>query len=198
MGQARFDKADFFRAARALVARAGPPAVTVAAVTGRLKAPTGSFYHRFASRDTLLAELWLATVLDFQRGFVAAIDADDGLAAALHAPRWARGHLEEARLLLLYHRDDFVHGAWPRTLKQGVARQARRIDACVARFARRAFGGRRADHIRRAQFVLVDAPLAAVRRHLQKGEAPPPLVDELIRTTYRAVVVPGSRKHAER
>ena len=55
-------------------------AVTVASVTQHLGAPIGSFYHRFASRDVLLAELWLTTVLAFQEGFVAAIEISDGLA----------------------------------------------------------------------------------------------------------------------
>jgi hypothetical protein len=35
----------------------------------------GSFYYRFASRDALLGELWLATALTFQEGFVQAIEA---------------------------------------------------------------------------------------------------------------------------
>jgi hypothetical protein len=40
-------------------------------------------------------------VLDFQQGVSAAINAGDGLRAALHTPAWVREHLEEARLLLL-------------------------------------------------------------------------------------------------
>jgi AcrR family transcriptional regulator len=188
MGRAQFDTADFVEAARAVAARNGPAAVTVASVTAHLNAPTGSFYHRFASRDALAGELWLATVLAFQKGFIAAIDAGDGLAAALHIPAWSRTHGDDARLLLLYHRNDFIQGEWPRALKQGVAEQARQFEACIAKFARDAFGGRRADNLRRAQFVLADVPLAAVRSHLQKREAPPSLVDELIRTTYRAIV----------
>ena len=82
MGRALFDHADFLAAARALCAERGPAAVTVDAIIERLKAPKGSFYHRFASRDALLGELWLATVLAFQEGFVAAIEAGDGLGAA--------------------------------------------------------------------------------------------------------------------
>jgi len=38
----------------------------------------------------LLAELWLATALAFQKGFVAAIKRGDGLAAALDTPTWVR------------------------------------------------------------------------------------------------------------
>src|SRR5271154_7297917 len=101
MGRAQFDHADFLAAAGALGAERGPAAVTVDAIVERLKAPKGSFYYRFASRDALLGEVWLKTVLAFQEGFVAAIEASDGLRAALHTPAWARRHLEDARLLML-------------------------------------------------------------------------------------------------
>jgi len=73
MGRAAFHNADFIQAARALASEHGPAAVTVDAITRRLRAPKGSFYYRFASRDVLLGELWLATVLAYQEGFVAAI-----------------------------------------------------------------------------------------------------------------------------
>ena len=96
MGRPRFDNAGFLAAARTLACERGPAAVTIDSVTRRLKAPKGSFYYRFASRDALLGELWLATVLAYQEGFVAAIEAGDGLAAALHTPGWARQHLDDA------------------------------------------------------------------------------------------------------
>src|SRR5579864_6716176 len=104
MGRALFDNSDFLAAARVLASESGPAAVTVDSVARRLKAPKGSFYYRFASRDILLGELWLATVLAYQEGFVAAIEAGEGLAAALHTPAWARRHLDDARLLMLYSR----------------------------------------------------------------------------------------------
>src|SRR5258706_12516240 len=136
MGRAQFEHADFLDAAQALTIELGLAAVTVGSVTRRLGAPTGSFYYRFASRDVLLAELWLTTVLAFQEGFVAAIEADDGLSAALHTPRWARANLKSACLLLLHHRDDFVRGEWPESLRQRVEEQARQVTSCVKRFAR--------------------------------------------------------------
>src|ERR1700737_3073059 len=109
MGRAVFDNAGFLAAARALACVRGPGAVTGDSITRRLRAPKGSFYHRFASRDALLGELWLETVLAYQEGFVAAIEAGDGLGAALHTPAWARRNLDDARLLMLYSRQDFVH-----------------------------------------------------------------------------------------
>ena len=188
MGRAHFGHADFLDAARTLAIEHGPAAVTVGSVTQRLGAPIGSFYHRFASRDVLLAELWLTTVLAFQEGFVAAIEASDGLAAALHTPHWARLNLEAACFLLLHHRDDFVRGEWPDALKRRVAGQARQIKSCVKRFARERFNSTDSTQLRRASFVLLEVPLAAVRPHLRRAERPPAIVDELIRTTYAAIV----------
>lgn len=188
MGKSQFSHADFVAAARALAGERGPAAVTVDAVAARLKAPKGSFYHRFASRDALLGELWLATVLAFQEGFVAAIEAGDGLAAALHTPAWVRRNLDDARLLLLYSRHDFVAGEFPASLRRGVREQSERFEACLESFAREAFGRAGASQIRRATFVLAEVPTAAVKLHVQRREPPPPLVDELIAITYRAVL----------
>jgi AcrR family transcriptional regulator len=183
-----FHNADFLDAALVLVAERGPAAVTVAAVTERLKAPTGSFYYRFPSRNALLGELWLKTVLAFQEGIEVALAAGNGLAAALHTPVWVRQHLDEGCLLLLYHRDDFVHGDWPRQLRQRVATHTKRARTSVENFARNTFGSAGPDELRRAQFVLAEMPVAAVRQHLRRREPPPPIVDDLIRATYVAIV----------
>lgn len=188
MARPKFDQEEFLTAALAIAAERGPPAVTIASITERLGAPTGSFYHRFASRDALLGELWLRTVLDFQQGIGAALEAGDGLRAALHTPTWARAHPNEARLLLLYHRDDFVQGGWPAALQDGVAAQTRRMEAGFARFAHLVFGQDGPEERRRAQFLLAEVPVAAVRQHLLCREPLPPLVDEMIRITYHAVV----------
>lgn len=188
MMRSSFERAAFLTAARDLVAQSGPAAVTVSSVTERLGAPSGSFYYRFSSRDVLLAELWLATALAFQQGFVAAIRAGDGLTAALHTPVWVRAHLDDARVFLLHHRDDFVQGGWPAALTAQVARQARRVDACYRSFARDALGGVDAERLRLARFILADVPKAAVGPHLHRGETPPLIVDELIRITYDAIL----------
>jgi AcrR family transcriptional regulator len=187
MGHALFEHAHFLTAARELARESGPSHVTVASVTDRLKAPKGSFYYRFASRDLLLGELWLATALAFQEGFVAAINDGDGLAAALHMPAWVRLNLDDARLLLLYSRHDFVTGDWPTSLARGVADQARLFEACLGKFARQTWGSVNATSLGLSQFVLADAPLAAVRPHLQRRETPPALVDEIVTITYRSL-----------
>ena len=188
MGHPKFSQEDFFAATLAIIAERGLPAVTVASISARLKSPTGSFYHRFASRDVLLGELWLRAVLDFQTGVGKALDAGDGLAAALHTPAWARKHLDMARLLLLYDRSDFVQGDWPEELRGRVAEMTRRMEAGSRRRARVIFGKDGREEQRLAEFLISELPVAVVRQHLTRGEKPPPLVDQLIRTTYAAVV----------
>jgi AcrR family transcriptional regulator len=188
MGRAKFSQEDFLAAALAIIAERGVSGVTVASVSERVGSPTGSFYHRFASRDVLLGLLWLRTVLAFQAGIGAALDARDGLAAALHTPAWVRKHPDEARLLLLYDRKDFVHGEWPQELRERVGEMTQRLEAGSRRWAQVIFGKEARDEIRLAQFLISELPVTAVRQHLLRGEPPPPLVDRIIRATYRAVL----------
>jgi AcrR family transcriptional regulator len=193
--RAKFSETDYLAAARAIVVEHGPAAATVASINERLKAPTGSFYHRFASRDVLLGNLWLKTILDFQHGVSVALDAKDGLAAALHTPGWSREHLEEARLLLVYDREDFFAGAWPEELRERVAEMTRRMNNAAPRRARAVFGRDGTEERRLAQFLISEVPVAAVREHLKRGEAPPPIVDQLICTTYSAIVADYRARH---
>src|SRR5215470_1381634 len=196
MGHAKFSQEDFLAAALAVITEQGLPAVTVASISERLKSPTGSFYHRFASRDVLLGELWLRAVLDFQAGMARPYEAGDGLAAALHTPAWTRKHPDQARLLLLYDRNDFVQGEWPQALRERVAEMTRRMEGAAPRWARMIFGKDGREEVRLAQFLISELPVTVVRQHLMRGEKPPPLADDLIRTTYRAVVADYRKRKA--
>jgi AcrR family transcriptional regulator len=193
--RAKFTDTDYLSAAMAIAVQQGPAAATVASISQRLKAPTGSFYHRFASRDVLLGNLWLKTILDFQHGVSAALDAGDGLAAALHTPRWSREHLDEARLLLIFRREDFVAGAWPDELRERVAAMTRGMKNAAPQRARAVFGRDGAEERRLADFLISSVPVAAVREHLKRREAPPPMVDHMIRTTYSAIVADYRARH---
>ena len=188
MARPNFAHQDFLDAALAIAAERGPPAATVGSITQLLKAPTGSFYHRFPSRGALLGELWVRTVLAFQEGARAAGKAGDWLGLALHTPRWVRGHVDEGRLLLLYHRDDFLEGEWPQALREAVAVQAQGTEATHRKCAAEVFGDLNPETLRRAQYILAEAPVAAVRQHLLRREPPPDIVDDLVRITYHAVV----------
>jgi AcrR family transcriptional regulator len=188
MGHPKFRQEDFLGAALAIIAERGVSGVTVASISERLGSPTGSFYHRFASRDVLLGLLWLRAVLEFQTGISTALDASDGLRAALHTPAWVRKHPNDARLLLLYDRKDFLQGEWPQELSERVAEMTQRMEAGSRRWARTIFGKEGRDEVRLAQFLISELPVAVVRQYLLRGEQPPQLVDRIIQATYRAVL----------
>src|SRR6266481_4209012 len=109
---ARFRSEDMVAVATRLAAERGPDGVTISAISAATGAPVGSIYHRFASRDLLVAEVWLSTIEAFHVGYLAALGADptiqSGLRAALYIPSWARRHLLEARILLLHRQEDFI------------------------------------------------------------------------------------------
>jgi AcrR family transcriptional regulator len=112
----RHDSDRLLDSAVTLAADAGPQAVTMSAVARTAGAPSGSVYHRFPDRPTLLAALWLRTVLRFQEGFLAALEEDPPLrgavAAARHVVEWSKAHPPEARVLL-YGARDFAEAEWP-------------------------------------------------------------------------------------
>lgn len=132
-------------------------------------------------------------MLSFQEGFVAAIDAGHGLAAALHTPRRAREHIDDARLLMICNRHDFADGPWPAALRDGVRAQAARIRACVNQFAVRTFGRAGQAARRRAPFVPCKPMVAAVKGSLERRENPPAWVDERVTVAYLATARTGCR-----
>lgn len=193
---AKFTEDDVLDAALAVIATQGPAGATINAIAARLDAPVGSIYHRFRSRDLLLARLWIRSIRRFQAGFIAALAPEGdplvaGLDAALHVVRWSRQHTEEARVMVLYRREDLA-ARWPAELGDELARLNGAVEAAVAAYARRRYGRSDPESLRRVAFALVDIPYAAARRSLLAGEAPPPFVDELVRTAVRAVLDVGS------
>jgi AcrR family transcriptional regulator len=185
--KARYDKEQFMLGALKLLAKRGPAGVTINAVAEEIGAPIGSVYHRFVSRDVLLAELWLRVVESFQREFLSAVEGGDGLEAALHTPRWVRKHPKEGRVLLLHRRDDFSRSEWPDDIKSQAVNCMEEFNAGIRSFVRKKFGRISKRNMERTVFVLIDVPRAAVRRYLEAGEVPPEIVDELIRDTYYAI-----------
>ncbi|WP_165978465.1 TetR/AcrR family transcriptional regulator [Actinomadura darangshiensis] len=178
----KFGEDRILDAALAVTAEHGPAAATIAAIADRLGAPSGSLYHRFGSRDLLLATLWTRCVRRFQEDFVRALTSDDVEAAALHAPRWCRLHPDEAAVLLLHRRGDLA-AAWPGELAEDLETLNSQVADALTGYAER----NGLDHDR-VLFALVDVPYGAVRRHLLAKRPPPASVDDLITTTCRAVL----------
>lgn len=188
----KFTEEQMFDAALRLVASGGPGAATIAGLAGALDAPVGSIYYRFRSRDLLLAQLWLRTVKRFQRGFLDALAGDDldraALSAALYVVGWVRDHLDEARLLLLYRREDLLAAQWPDDLTADLAALNTDVEAALRAHARGRYDRDDPKTLGRVTFALVDVPYAAGRRYLAAGKPPPPAVDELIAATCRCIL----------
>jgi AcrR family transcriptional regulator len=188
----KFDEEQILAAAGRLIAVHGPNGATIGAIGRAVGAPTGSIYHRFASRDVLLAEVWMRAAAAFQNAFferlTSAPPAAAGLAAALYMAQRVREHPREARLLLLHRREDFVDRGWPAKLRRQAAELQQQVKAELRAFSQRLCGRADTKTVRAVAYAVVEAPLAAVRLHLAANESPPPYVDELIRVTYDAAL----------
>jgi len=189
---AKFHDAQFLDAARRVVSRLGPSGATISAIAQAIGAPTGSLYHRFPSRDFLLGEVWLQAAEAFQSGYCAELrgpDAHDaGLAAIRYFVERVRANLPEARTLLLYRREDFIDRGWPKAMERRAAQLAEQSRHELRAFTRRLTGRSDQQAIRMLAYALLEAPLAAVRRHIEANEVPPPYIDRLVAATYEAVV----------
>lgn len=188
---AKYSTDEILDATARLVAEGGPGLATVAAIAGQLQAPSGSIYHRFASRDLLVAQLWIRTVRESQEGFVAALEIEDveeaAAAASLHIPRWSRANLDKAQVLLLHRREDLVE-RWPDELGEELTTLNTGVAAALDAYARRRFGSANKRTRHAVAFALIDVPYAAVRRYLHAGEPPPREVDDLILRTCACIM----------
>lgn len=196
---ARFSDEQIVAATARVAAARGPAGATVARIASALRAPTGSIYHRFASRDVLLGEVWLRAAESFQNGFGERLAGPDAHAAGLAAVRWVpqrvRDAPQDARILMLHRREDFLERGWPTAMKARARALTEQMEAGLQRFCERLFGRADAASLRIAAYALAEAPLAAVRRHVQAKEPPPPVVDALIEATYlSAIALAGANR----
>src|SRR5512139_3016813 len=190
---ARHAESTILDCAKRLSAEVGPQKLTIAAVAARAGAPVGSIYHRYASRDEILAAVWLELVEAFQHEFLAALAGDDpgaaGLAAVRFTCEWVRQHPCEARLMLLYRREDFAAERWPQSYRRRAEALATAARTALERYAVGLLGRCGAAELRRVRFALVDLPTAAWKHDIEAGVPP----DETL-----AALLLDSCKHALR
>ncbi|PKN19092.1 MAG: hypothetical protein CVU71_09945 [Deltaproteobacteria bacterium HGW-Deltaproteobacteria-6] len=186
--KAYFQNEDFLNAAVQIIANDGLGALTIAALAKRVNAPVGSVYHRFPSRDALLAEVWLNIIESFQKEFLKKLQ-DDGLQATLACLQWVRQHPHEARIMLLYRIHDLTSDKWPEDMQKRALRLANELIEGVTAFTKKQFGRVTKETMDRVTFAIYDAPIGIIRRYLRENKVPPVSVNELIRETYEAVIV---------
>ena len=167
---------------RFLANNEGIGSLTMSRVARSLGAPSGSLYHRFASRDMLVASLWLRSVERFQEGFLVALNNRDPIQAALdgarHVVTWSQENLDDAQFLLLHRRQDLIGDEWPAEIRDRNSGQEHRANRAMADLCS-ALGATRSDEVDRVNFAVITMPMGAVRPALSRGQAPTPLVESL-------------------
>ena len=175
-------------AARGLVLEGGPRSVSVAAIAQASGAPSGTLYHRFGSRDGILAAAWLRALERFAAALAAA-DAEHGddaveagVAMARAALAFTGEHAADARLLLVVRRRDLLDAATGEALRARIDAVNAPLEAALARIARSLHGRADRRSVEAVTRAVVDLPSAAVRRHLRDAEHRLPgwLVEDLL------------------
>ena len=195
----RYAEADILEGAKHVSAEIGPQKLTIAAVAERAGVPVGSIYHRYASRDEILAAVWLDFIEEFQEHWLAELEGEDvvraGLAAVRYACDWVRRHPREARLMLLHRRKDFASDRWPASYRRRAEGLARRAGASVMRYASRLTGRAGAAELRHVRFALVDVPTAALKRDVEAGAAPSAGMERIVLDTCAYALRRAARRH---
>lgn len=186
--KARFQKEHFINAAIDLLGEKGPGGVTITGIAKKINAPVGSVYHRFGSREILLAELWITLIQSFQSEFLEALKTRNGRKAALHTLKWVRKYPNRARVFLLYRREDLMTSQWPEEVREKAEELANDLDNGLREYTQKVFGNTNGELFSRVLFALIEAPAGAVRKYLEKGETIPTFFDTMIEETYIAVL----------
>ena len=187
---ARFSAEHFIDAAIALVAEGGPGAATLQAIARRVGAPTGSIYHRFASRSAILATAWNDSYGSLTRLLAPLLRAGRPREAALALLPWAGEDRQRARFLLLHEPVSLFEDAPPpEPLRQEMERLEEEMDAafraCIAQAA--GSGAIREEDLARAKFLIFDAPIAILRPHLLTDSPIPAFAGQMIAELHAGV-----------
>ena len=178
-------------AARDLLIRGGSGRATIEAIAGASGAPTGSIYHRFGSRDELIARLWIRAVERSQVRFMEAIEGDDprdaAVDAALSIIDFCEREPADARLLVSFRREDLMREAQGE-LAEALEALNRPVLGVVRRLARRLYGTSARAAVDRTLLATFDLPYGAARRYLITGEELPAGLREDVRAAVEAAL----------
>jgi AcrR family transcriptional regulator len=179
-------------AARDLLLDEGSPGVTMEAIAAASGAPTGSLYHRFGSRDELIARLWMRAVHRSQASFIAAMERNDpreaATAAAMSIIDFCEEHPADARLLAAYRREDLIRAAPEGAVAEELEVLNRPVERAVVQLAQRLYGKRSRAALDRTLLAVFDLPYGAARRYLITGSALPRTLRADLRRAVQAVV----------
>jgi AcrR family transcriptional regulator len=179
-------------AAREILLAEGARAATIEAIAAASGAPSGSIYHRFSSRDELIARLWIRAVRRSQLSFLAAMEADDPEEAAVRTAMsildFCEEHPADAKLLVAYRQQDLVRAIPEGPVHEDLEALNRPIERAVGELAHRLYGRRSRAAMERVILVVFDIPYGGARRHLINGTSFPRGLRADVERAVRAVV----------
>ena len=159
--------------------------MTLQGVVSETGISVGSLYHRYGSREGLLAQTWLDAVRAFQSRFLAAIESGDeyaGERAALATPQFCRAEPERAVVLVCCRRSEFVSNEMPAALKAEICSVNDDAIAAIRRYAKRM-----GYSLHACRLGLVAFPLGAVRLYLPHRPVPR-IIDTYVSEAFRSVI----------
>ena len=182
---AKYNEDGFIESAIQIAAQCGIGAVSMASIASKAGAPIGSLYHRFDSRNTVLARAWLKVRADF-RGEVSCHWAHGDTWLAVEAlVQWCRSKPVYARFMLQSDEaPDF--GELPAQLRAELEADQAELDAAFTRCVQTLLP--RVDnpgHVLR--FILIGAPVAIVKPFLSQNLPIPPSINAVLRSSHDAV-----------
>ena len=188
-------------AARDLLLDEGSRSATIEAIADTSGAPIGSIYHRFGSRDDMLARLWMRAVYRSQASFVAAMEREDpseaALAAAMSIVDFCEEHPGDAQLLVAFRREDIVRTAPKGKLAGELEELNRPVERAVVQLAQRLYGRRTRAALDRTLLAVFDLPYGATRRYLITGHPLPSGLRADLQRAIEAVIdepLPGLKR----
>lgn len=182
--KALFSDAEVFGAVGALMATG--PAVTTTQIQEAVGLSTGSLYHRFGSREGLLAETWLHALLAFQPVFVRALETQTAVGEiAAVTPRFCRERRSEAIILSCCSSREFLGPRSPPALTRRIRETNTGTSTALKSFARG-----RGFNLDACRLALIAFPLAAVRQYLP-SRVVPASVDDVVARAADAVIHPA-------
>jgi AcrR family transcriptional regulator len=183
---------DILDTTRALVIESGAHGATIDAISWHSGAPVGSLYHRFGSRDHLLAEMWARAVRRSQAAFIAAArhpkPEQAALDAALSIYEFVRQYPADARLLASFRREDLLRDARRPALLRELQQLNQPLEAAVTVLARRLFGRPTRRAVAQTLLATIDIPMGMVRRYLLAGSEVPEWLSEPLEAAVRAIL----------
>lgn len=194
----RFTDEHVLDAARDLLTDPAILRPAISAISAASDVHTGSIYVRFASRDELLARLWLRSIRRFHVGLIEALSGPDPLlAAAAYLPRYCRDHPTEARAMKMFHRDELLETG-PDDLRAAITTVNDDMYAALREAVATQWGAADERAMAIARTAVMAIPYGVIRDFIARAAPIPNWVDDVVATASAAVIREFTRRPTTR